>query len=142
MIIRGTLTMITCKLSLRLQLHEASMAGMPRLVFRLGGDAQGSAELFRDIKHGAHQPHPFESRCPSVDVARVTGERDGDDDWAVERGGGRQDDDRSGASCTARRSGNSSLKGRMGNPWRRRCRAGVGGEGQRGEPVVRCPAPG
>jgi hypothetical protein len=38
-----------------LELEEASHAGMPRLVFLLGEDAQGPAELFRDIEHGPRQ---------------------------------------------------------------------------------------
>jgi hypothetical protein len=39
----------------QLEFQEASTAGMPRLVFLLGEDAQGAAELFRDIEHGARQ---------------------------------------------------------------------------------------
>jgi hypothetical protein len=39
----------------QLEFQEASAAGMPRLVFLLGEDAQGAAELFRDVEHGARQ---------------------------------------------------------------------------------------
>ena len=39
----------------QLEFQEASTAGMPRLVFLLGEDAQGAAELFRDVEHGARQ---------------------------------------------------------------------------------------
>jgi hypothetical protein len=39
----------------QLEFQEASMADMPRLVFLLGENAQGAAELFRDIEHGARQ---------------------------------------------------------------------------------------
>jgi hypothetical protein len=39
----------------QLEFEEASKAGMPRLVFLLGEDAQGPAELFRDIEHGGRQ---------------------------------------------------------------------------------------
>ncbi|MGC2238372.1 MAG: hypothetical protein WA584_19615, partial [Pyrinomonadaceae bacterium] len=39
----------------QLEFEEASAAGIPRLVFVLGEDAQGPAELFRDIEHGARQ---------------------------------------------------------------------------------------
>jgi hypothetical protein len=38
-----------------LEFEEAATAGLPRLVFLLGEDAQGPAELFRDIEHGARQ---------------------------------------------------------------------------------------
>jgi uncharacterized protein DUF4062/NB-ARC domain-containing protein len=38
-----------------LEFLEASTAGMPRLVFLLGEDTQGTAELFRDIEHGGRQ---------------------------------------------------------------------------------------
>jgi WD40 repeat protein len=38
-----------------LEFEEASKAGLPRLVFLLGEDAHGPAELFRDIEHGARQ---------------------------------------------------------------------------------------
>jgi hypothetical protein len=38
-----------------LEFEEASRAGMPCLVFLLGEDAQGPAELFRDIEHGGRQ---------------------------------------------------------------------------------------
>jgi tetratricopeptide (TPR) repeat protein len=38
-----------------LEFEEASKAGMPRLVFFIGKDTEGPAELFRDIEHGARQ---------------------------------------------------------------------------------------
>ena len=38
-----------------LEFREAGSAALPRLVFLLGEDAQGPAELFRDIEHGARQ---------------------------------------------------------------------------------------
>jgi uncharacterized protein DUF4062 len=38
-----------------LEFDEAGKAGLPRLVFLLGEDAQGPAELFRDIEHGGRQ---------------------------------------------------------------------------------------
>jgi TIR domain/Domain of unknown function (DUF4062) len=38
-----------------LEFEEATTAGMPRLVFLLGEDAQGPAELFRDIENSARQ---------------------------------------------------------------------------------------
>jgi hypothetical protein len=38
-----------------LEFAEAGEAGLPRLVFLLGEDAQGPAELFRGIEHGARQ---------------------------------------------------------------------------------------
>jgi hypothetical protein len=38
-----------------LEFDEAGKAGLPRLVFLLGEDAHGPAELFRDIEHGARQ---------------------------------------------------------------------------------------
>ena len=39
----------------QLEFEEASKAGLPRLVFLLGGDMQGPAELFRDVEHGGRQ---------------------------------------------------------------------------------------
>ena len=56
-----------------LEFQEATMAGMPRLVFLLGEDAQGPAELFRDIEHGARQEafRSSLSQC-GVTVAAVT----------------------------------------------------------------------
>lgn len=38
-----------------LEFDEAGKAGLPRLMFLVGEDAQGPAELFRDIGHGARQ---------------------------------------------------------------------------------------
>ncbi|HKR49269.1 MAG TPA: DUF4062 domain-containing protein [Pseudonocardiaceae bacterium] len=38
-----------------LEFEVATTAGMPRLVFLLGEDAQAPADLFQDIKHGARQ---------------------------------------------------------------------------------------
>jgi WD40 repeat protein len=38
-----------------LEFEEAGEAGLARLVFLLGEDAQGPAELFRDIEHGGRQ---------------------------------------------------------------------------------------
>ena len=38
-----------------LECDEATKAGIPQLVFLLGEDSEGPAELFRDIKHGARQ---------------------------------------------------------------------------------------
>jgi len=38
-----------------LELQEATDAGLPRLAFVLGEDAEGPAELFRDVEHGARQ---------------------------------------------------------------------------------------
>jgi hypothetical protein len=38
-----------------LEFQEASAAGVPRLVFLLGEDAQDPAELFRDVEHGGRQ---------------------------------------------------------------------------------------
>jgi hypothetical protein len=38
-----------------LEFEEAGKEGLPRLVFLLGEDAEGPAELFRDIEHGARQ---------------------------------------------------------------------------------------
>jgi hypothetical protein len=56
-----------------LEYQEASMAGMPRLVFLLGEDAQGPAELFRDVEHGGRQ-EAFRSSLPEsgIVVATVT----------------------------------------------------------------------
>ncbi len=38
-----------------LEFEEAGKAGLPRLVFLLGKDTQGTERLFRDIEHGARQ---------------------------------------------------------------------------------------
>ncbi len=38
-----------------LEFEAATMAGMPRLVFLIGEDAQGPVALFRDVEHGARQ---------------------------------------------------------------------------------------
>jgi hypothetical protein len=38
-----------------LEFEEAGQAGLPRLVFLVGEDAVGPAELFRDLEHGARQ---------------------------------------------------------------------------------------
>jgi hypothetical protein len=38
-----------------LEFQEATAAGMPRLVFLLGKDTQGTAELFQDVEHGGRQ---------------------------------------------------------------------------------------
>jgi hypothetical protein len=38
-----------------LEFQEASAGGMPRLVFLLGKNTQGPAELFQDIEYGGHQ---------------------------------------------------------------------------------------
>jgi hypothetical protein len=56
-----------------LEFEEAGKAGLPRLVFLLGGEAQGPAELFRDIEHGARQDK-FRSSLPDsgVMIATVT----------------------------------------------------------------------
>jgi NB-ARC domain/Domain of unknown function (DUF4062) len=55
-----------------LEFEEAGKAGLPRLVFLLGGDAQGPAELFRDLEHGARQEAFRESLSDSgIMVTRV-----------------------------------------------------------------------
>lgn len=38
-----------------LEFDEAGKAGLPRLMFLVGEDVQGPAELFRDVGHGARQ---------------------------------------------------------------------------------------
>jgi hypothetical protein len=54
-----------------LEFEQASTAGMPRLVFLLGEDAQGPAELFRDTEHGARQD-AFRSLLSDSGVTVVT----------------------------------------------------------------------
>ncbi|MEA2202754.1 MAG: hypothetical protein QOI89_3434, partial [Solirubrobacteraceae bacterium] len=59
-----------------LEFQEASNAGLPRLVFLLGEDAQGPAELFRDVEHGGRQ-EVFRNSLPDsgqrgITVATVT----------------------------------------------------------------------
>jgi hypothetical protein len=56
-----------------LEFDEAGKAGLPRLVFLLGGDALGPAELFRDIEHGGRQEAFRESLSDSgITVTTVT----------------------------------------------------------------------
>jgi hypothetical protein len=56
-----------------LEFDEAAKASLPRLVFLLGEDAQGPAELFRDIEHGARQEAFRESLSDSgITVTTVT----------------------------------------------------------------------
>jgi hypothetical protein len=58
----------------QLEFEEASKkAGMPRLVFLRGEDAEGPAELFRDIEHGGRQ-EAFRTSLPErgITVASVT----------------------------------------------------------------------
>ncbi len=57
----------------QLEFEEASKAGLPRLVFLLSEDAQGPAELFRDIEHGGRQEE-FRASLPErgITVATVT----------------------------------------------------------------------
>jgi hypothetical protein len=56
-----------------LEFEEASKAGLPRLVFLLGEDAEGPVGLFRDIEHGARQ-EKFRSslRDSGITVTTVT----------------------------------------------------------------------
>ena len=58
----------------QLEFEEASRkAGMPRLVFLLGENAEGPAELFRDIEHGGRQEAFRTSLCErGITVATVT----------------------------------------------------------------------
>jgi hypothetical protein len=58
----------------QLEFEEASKkAGMPRLVFLLGEEVEGPAELFRDIEHGGRQ-EAFRTSLPErgITVATVT----------------------------------------------------------------------
>jgi WD40 repeat protein len=58
---------------MELEFEEATTAGMPRLVFLLGEDAQGPAELFRDVEHGMRQDEFRASLSGSgITVATVT----------------------------------------------------------------------
>ena len=56
-----------------LEFAEAGEAGLPRLVFLLGEDAQGPAGLFRDVEHGARQ-ETFRTSLPErgITVRTVT----------------------------------------------------------------------
>jgi WD40 repeat protein len=56
-----------------LEFEEAGSAGLDRFVFLLGEDAQGPAELFRDIEHGARQ-EKFRNSLPDsgITVTMVT----------------------------------------------------------------------
>ena len=54
-----------------LEFQEASAAGLPRLVFLLGEDAQGPAELFRDVEHGGRQ-EAFRDSLPESGIVVAT----------------------------------------------------------------------
>ena len=54
-----------------LEFEEAGKAGLPRLVFLLSEDAQGPAELFRDIEHGARQ-EGFRNSLPDSGITVTT----------------------------------------------------------------------
>jgi len=54
-----------------LEFAEAGQAGLPRLVFLLGEDTQGPAELFRDIEHGARQ-ETFRTALPERGITVMT----------------------------------------------------------------------
>jgi WD40 repeat protein len=56
-----------------LEFEVASEAGLPRLVFLLGKDTQGTAELFQDVEHGGRQ-EAFRNSLPDsgVTVTAVT----------------------------------------------------------------------
>jgi hypothetical protein len=54
-----------------LEFEEASQAGLPRLVFLLGEDAEGPAELFRDIEHCARQ-EKFRNALPDSGITVTT----------------------------------------------------------------------
>jgi WD40 repeat protein len=54
-----------------LEFEEAGNVGLPRLVFLLSEDAQGPAELFRDIEHGARQER-FRKSLPDSGLTVTT----------------------------------------------------------------------
>jgi hypothetical protein len=56
---------------MELEFEEAGKAGMPRLVFMLGEDAEGPAELFRDIERGTRQ-ESFRNSLRAIGITVVT----------------------------------------------------------------------
>jgi hypothetical protein len=54
-----------------LEFEEAGKAGLPRLVFLLGEDAEGPAGLFRDIEHGSRQEE-FRNSLPDSGITVTT----------------------------------------------------------------------
>ena len=54
-----------------LEFAQAGEAGLPRLMFLLGEDTQGPAELFRDIEHGARQ-ETFRTMLPERGITVMT----------------------------------------------------------------------
>jgi hypothetical protein len=54
-----------------LEFEVASKAGLPRLVFLLGKDTQGTAELFQDVEHGGRQ-EAFRNSLPDSGVTVTT----------------------------------------------------------------------
>jgi hypothetical protein len=54
-----------------LEFQEASVGGMPRLVFLLGEETHGPAELFQDIENGARQK-VFRDSLRGITTATVT----------------------------------------------------------------------